>query len=192
MKVKTRIGLVMVIGAGVALMGVTAYAVVTNILAVGTISNTGVYDGPATVTVRTITFSPGDVLPWHYHPGYVFNVIKSGILTVEDGCGGEQTLTAGQAFEELDGRVHRGKNLTTEDVVVYNTFIMPDGKPTTRNIPNNERRCGPPSEVNECKDDGWMNFNHPHSFMNQGECVDYVRTRPRVVIPVPADPLSQN
>jgi quercetin dioxygenase-like cupin family protein len=157
MKVKTRRGLALAVGAGVILIGVTAYAlVVIEILAIGTISHSDLYDSSATLTVRKLTLQPGDVLPWHYHPGYVFNVVKSGILTVEDGCGGEHTLTAGQAFEELDGRVHRGKNLSSEDTVVYNTFIMPDGKPTTRNIPNNERRCGPPSEVNVCKDDGWM------------------------------------
>jgi len=66
---------------------------------------------------------------------------------------------AGQAFEEMDGRVHRAKNLSTtlgDDVVVYNTFIVPEGKPTTVNIPNNERRCGPPRDVNECKDEGWL------------------------------------
>ena len=68
--------------------------------------------------------------------------MKSGTLTVEDGCGGEGgTLIPGQAFEEMDGRVHRAKNLSqTDRVVVYNTFIVPGGKPTTRNIPNNERR----------------------------------------------------
>jgi quercetin dioxygenase-like cupin family protein len=193
MKVKARRALAILIGAGVTLIGVTAYAVVINFLQAGTISHSNLYDSSATVTVRQLTLNPMDVLPWHYHPGYVFNVIKSGTLTVEDGCGGEHTLTAGQAFEELDGRVHRGKNLsTTDDVVVYNTFIMPDGKPTTRNIPNNERRCGPPTDVNECKDNGWMNFDHPHSFANQGECVEFVRTRPRIVIPLPEDPLGQN
>ena len=83
---------------------------------------------------------PGETGAWHYHPGYAFNVVKSGTLTVEDGCGGEETLTPGQAFEEMDGRVHRAKNLSaTEDVVVYNTFIVPQGIPTTtRNIPGNE------------------------------------------------------
>jgi hypothetical protein len=144
------------------------------------------------VTVRTLTIAPGESLQWHYHPGYAFNVVKSGTLTVEDGCGGEEeALTAGQAFEEMDGRVHRAKNVSaTEPVVVYNTFIVPDGKPTTRNIPNNERRCGPPIDVDECKDDGWLMFTHPSSFINQGQCIDYVRHRPRNVIPVPEDPLA--
>ncbi len=120
------------ISVAVLLVGVTAYAAVTVILVVGIIPESALFDGPATVTVRTLTIAPGESLAWHYHPGYAYNVVKSGTLTVEDGCGGEETLTPGQAFEEMDGRVHRAKNLsTTEDVVVYNTFIVPEGKPTT-------------------------------------------------------------
>ncbi|HEV7892033.1 MAG TPA: cupin domain-containing protein [Pyrinomonadaceae bacterium] len=181
-------GFVITTGLGLVLLGVTVWAAGTNILAVGTIPHSGLFDGPATVTVRTLTIGKGEVLQWHYHPGYAFNVVKSGTLTVEDGCGGaEETLHMGDAFEELEGHVHRAKNLsTTEDVVVYNTFIMPQGRPTTVNLP--ERRCGPPSEVEECKDDGWAKFTHPHSFANQGECVQYVRHRPRLVLPVPEDP----
>jgi quercetin dioxygenase-like cupin family protein len=167
------------------LFGVIAYAATIDILAVGTIPRSEFFDGPATVTVRTLTLAPGDVLSWHYHPGYAFNVVKSGALTVEDGCGEEETITAGQAFEEVDGRVHRAKNLGTEEVLVYNTFIVPQGNPTTVNIPNNERRCGPPRSVSECTDDGWMNFTHPRSFSNQGGCIDYVNHRPQTVIPVP-------
>lgn len=192
MKFRTSRSRIIAISAALLLTAVTAYAAVTVILAVGTNPHSELFDGPATLTVRTLTISPGESLAWHYHPGYAYNVVKSGTLTVEDGCGGEETLTPGQAFEELDGRVHRARNLSaTEDVVVYNTFIVPQGKPTTRNIPNNERRCGPPINTSECKNEGWLNFSHPRSFINQGECIDYVLHRPRNVIPVPEDPLGQ-
>jgi quercetin dioxygenase-like cupin family protein len=192
MKLKTRRGAVIAISIAVLLIGATAYAATTVILAVGTNAETQLFDGPATLTVRTLTIAPGESLQWHYHPGYAYNVVKSGTLTVEDGCGGpEETLTPGQAFEEMDGRVHRAKNLSaTEPVVVYNTFIVPEGKPTTRNIPGNERRCGPPVDADECKDDGWLKFNLPSAFINQGQCIDYVRHRPRNLIPVPEDPLA--
>jgi quercetin dioxygenase-like cupin family protein len=192
MRFKTGSGRLIAISSAVLLTAVTAYAAVTVILAVGTIPQSELFDGPATVTVRTLTILPGESLAWHYHPGYAFNVVKSGTLTVEDGCGGdEETLTPGEAFEEMDGRVHRAKNLSaTEPVVVYNTFIVPQGKPTTRNIPNNERRCGPPVDVAECKDAGWVNFSHPQGFANQGECIDFVKHRPRNIIPVPQDPLQ--
>lgn len=191
MKLKTRRAMVVATSIAVLLIGVTAYAAVTVILAVGTIPESQLFDGPATVTVRTLTIAPGESLQWHYHPGYAFNVVKSGQLTVEDGCGGhDETLLPGDAFEEMDGRVHRAKNVGSEPVTVYNTFIVPQGKPTTRNIPNNERRCGPPVDVAECKDDGWSNFNHPQLFANQGECIEFVKHRPRTLIPVPEDPLQ--
>lgn len=173
------------------LISAAAYAAVTQILAVGTIAESEIFDGPATVTVRTLTIKPGETLPWHYHAGYAFNVVKSGTLTVEEGCGGEETLVAGQAFEELGGDVHRAKNLSaTEDVVVYNTFIVPQGRPTTVNIPGNEQRCGPPADVSECQGNGWVKFTFPNAFSNQGECVAFVRHRPRITLPVPVDSLQ--
>lgn len=184
MRVKTwSRGLVVAISLGVVLFAVTAYAAVTVILAVGTIPHSELFDGPATVTVRTLTIKPGEVLAWHYHPGPAYNVVKSGTLTVEDGCGGDETFTPGQAFAETNGRIHRAKNLsTTDDVVVYNTFIVPAGQPTTLNIPNNQRLCGPPANVGECKNGNWMNFTHPHTFGSEGDCILYLRNDARTFV----------
>jgi quercetin dioxygenase-like cupin family protein len=189
MKIKTQGGgLASVVAVGVVLLGVTAYASVTQMLAVGVIPHSELFGGPAEVTVRTLTIKPGEVLPWHYHPGYAFNVVKSGTLTVEDGCGGpDETLRPGDAFEELEGHVHRAKNLSaTEDLVIYNTFIVPKGKPTTINLDG--RRCGPPGDVDQCKGDGWAKFTHPRRFGNRTDCVRYVRRRPRLALHVPEDP----
>lgn len=173
-----------VVGLGVVLFfGITVYSGTTQTIysetitiAVGTIAHSELFDGPATVTVRQLTIFPGEILAWHYHPGRNYNVIKSGTLTVEDGCGGEEAFTAGQAFEDVAGRIHRAKNLGTVDVVVINTFIVPQGSPTTINTPGNQRLCGPPTNVDECKNGGWMNFTHPRTFSNKGDCVQYVRT----------------
>ena len=116
MKLKTsRRRLLLVITVSVFLLAVTVYAASTMILAVGTIPHSDLTDGPTTVTVRTLTIGPGESLAWHYHPGYAFNVVKSGALTTEDGCGGEETLNPGDAFEETEGHVHRAKNLSTTD-----------------------------------------------------------------------------
>ena len=151
-----------------------AYAATTVVVAVGTIPHSELLNGPATVTFRTISFAPGEVAAWHYHPGPLFNVVTRGTVTVEDGCGEQQSFTVGQAFEE-GGRVHRPKNLGTEDTFAYQVFIVPQGNPTTVNIPGNERRCGPPRNVSECKG-GWINFTHPRSFTNQGDCIQYINT----------------
>src|SRR5678815_554860 len=159
-----------------ALFGVTAYAAITNVLGVGNIPYSEVLDGPATVTVRTISFAPGEVGAWHYHPGPLFNVVTQGTVTVEDGCGGEKSYTVGQAFEE-GGRVHRPKNIGGVPTFAYQTFVVPLGNPTTFNIPDNQRQCGPVREVSECMDNGWRNFTFPNAFNNQGECISFIEAR---------------
>lgn len=176
---KFKIGLPIAIVLGVIAWVAIVYAQMTNVLSVGTISHSQLFNGPATVTVRTLTIKPGEAVPWHYHPGHAFNVVKSGTLTIEDGCGRVQTLSPGQGFEAIDGRVHRPTNLGDMDVVVYDTFILREGKPTTVNLA--ARRCGPPNDVNECKNDGWRKFDHPQSFINRGQCVNFVH---RHIVPI--------
>ena len=159
----------------VVLFGAVAYAATPTILGVGTNLHSQIVNGPATMTARRLTIPAGEVGGWHYHPGLITAVVTRGTVTVEDGCGGTETFTAGQAFEKNDGRVHRAVNPGTEEEEEYNMFIVPQGNPITVNIPNNQRLCGPALVVDECKDNGWMRFNHPHAFNNQGECVSFVR-----------------
>lgn len=157
---------------GLALGGVIAYAATTVIIAVGTISQSGLFSGPATVTVRHLVTPAGEVGGWHYHPGSVYNVVKRGTVVVEDGCGEEETFTAGQAFEKVDGRVHRAKGGPVESEE-YQTFIVPAGSPLA--VPLPERRCGPPRNVGECQSN-WVSFTHPRTFANQGDCIQYINT----------------
>jgi len=35
---------------------------------------------------------------------------------------------------------------------------------------------GPPANQDECKKGGWMTFNHPRTFKNQGDCIQFVNT----------------
>ena len=70
---KTR--LVLIVAVSSVALGLVAYAATTVIVAVGTIPHSDVLNGPATVTFRTISFAPGEVGQWHYHPGPVFTVV---------------------------------------------------------------------------------------------------------------------
>ncbi|MCI0419537.1 MAG: cupin domain-containing protein [Acidobacteria bacterium] len=160
----------------VVLFGIIGYAATAVIVAVGSIPHSEFFDGPATLTVRQLLIPPGEVGGWHYHPGLLFSVVKRGTVTIEDGCGQEEVFTAGQAFEQIGGRVHRAKNLGTEEVEEHNAFIVPAGSPFTVNIQNNERRCGPPRNVDQCKHGGWVSFTHPRTFSSQGDCLQYVKT----------------
>jgi quercetin dioxygenase-like cupin family protein len=167
--------LVLIVGvSAVILFGVVAYAASSTILGVGTNPQSQIINGPATMTARRLTIPPGEVGGWHYHPGLITAVVTRGTVIVEDGCGGSETFTAGQAFEKNDGRVHRAINPGTVEEEEYNMFIVPQGDPFTVNIPSNQRLCGPALKVEECKDNGWMNFNYPQAFNNQGECVSFV------------------
>jgi quercetin dioxygenase-like cupin family protein len=132
----------------------------------------GLLGGPAQLTARVLRTPVGETTgAWHYHPGYVYNVVTQGRITIEDGCGQVREYSKGQAFETSEGRVHRAYNLGSEDAIEYNMFVGPPGRPIGVNIPNNEHRCGPPSSIGECTNDGWVTFNHPAPFANQGECV---------------------
>lgn len=158
-------------------VGVGAYALTANFLvANAVVAHSEFFDGPAAMSVRELTIEPGEMTSWHYHPGVVLVAVKSGALTREVGCGGETTYTAGQAFEEFDRDVHRAKNLTSERIVVYDVFMIPEGQPHTISTPNNDRLCGPPANVGSCRNGGWSNFTFPRLFENQGDCQQFVVT----------------
>jgi quercetin dioxygenase-like cupin family protein len=159
----------------VAICTVTAYALVTSVrLAQGTIPVSELFNGPAEVTMTHITVQPGDTIPWHYHPGSVYVIVQSGTITEDGGCGSSDVFTAGQAFEEPIPRVHQVRNTGTVPAELFVTFIVPSGQPRTVNTGG--PLCGPPTSKNQCNDNGWLNFNFPRSFEDQGDCVSYVET----------------
>lgn len=162
-------------GCAVILFCVTAYALTNNLLAGGTIDSSELFNGPATIRMVQIIMNPGDTIPWHYHPGRAYGIVKSGTITEEQGCGGTEEFSAGQAFEETTQSVHQVRNLGTTQAELYVTVLVPAGNPLT--IPTGGPLCGPPTSVDQCQNDDWMNFNHPRSFSNQGDCVQYVLTR---------------
>ena len=160
---------------GVSLVAITAFAAISEVIAVGTMAHSDLFGGPATVTMRRLTITSGEVLGWHYHPGVgAYTIVMRGRLFVEDGCGGEQVFTAGQAFLEHPNRVHRGKNQDVEPTETLQTFIVPTGVPISVST---EQLCGPPAVVQDCRGNEWMKFTHPRKFRNQGDCVFYVAAR---------------
>lgn len=180
-----KAGVVAVFGIGALVAGVSVYAAIFT----GSGDHIGLWDGPATLVANDDNVTPaGFTGPWHYHPGYMYNVVKQGRVVIEDGCGGTVEYGPGDAFEKADGRVHRAVNPYAENEVEISMNINPPGRPNRVIVPAGT--CGPARSVDECKGDGWMIFNHPHSFNNQGECVAYVNNRRRVVLLVPEDPVS--
>lgn len=58
----------------------------------------------------------------------------------------------------------------TENIDAFR-FGTADGTTTF----NFEPLIGPPTDAEQCKNDGWMSFNNP-AFKNQGDCIQYVKT----------------
>ncbi|MFE7132031.1 cupin domain-containing protein [Streptomyces sp. NPDC057638] len=87
--------------------------------------------GRTDVIVSTVTIEPGGSTGWHYHVGQLLAVVTSGTLTrtLQD-CSVEVS-PAGSAFIEHAGAGHRhvGRNLGTEPVVLYLTYLLPQGSP---------------------------------------------------------------
>ena len=100
----SKLKLTLLIGGCLALVGVL-YAATPLELWTGTSDHIGLWNGPSTLTARTRSRrrSARPRCPWHYHPGYVYNVVRLGTITVEDGCGSVQSYRAGQAFETSEG-----------------------------------------------------------------------------------------
>lgn len=93
--------------------------------------------GPTRVVVRTVTIEPGGSTGWHYHLGQLIVVVKSGTLTRTLSDCSVETSTAGQSFVEPAGadHVHVGRNLGTEPVVLYLTYLLPEGSPLSVDAP---------------------------------------------------------
>lgn len=87
--------------------------------------------GPSDVVVRRIVIDPGGSTGWHYHPGELIAVVNKGTLTRTLQDCSVQTDAAGQAFVEPGGAQHRhiGRNLGTEPVELYVTYVIPAGAP---------------------------------------------------------------
>jgi hypothetical protein len=56
-------------------------------------------------------------------------------------------------------------------VVAYIPFLT-----STTGTPCAPPPIGPPTNANQCKNDGWKTFNAPRTFKNQGDCIQYVNT----------------
>ena len=158
----------------VTLLGITAYAMTSTPLAKGTIDFYTPFAGPADVRMSKGTLEPGENTGWHLHPGLLYVVVTKGTLTFESGCGEVRTYPTGAAFTEQETDVHRAINYGTDQLEFFTTGIRPAGSPGRINFDG--PRCGPPTSKDQCKDGGWMTFNFPRSFENQGDCVSFVET----------------
>jgi quercetin dioxygenase-like cupin family protein len=85
--------------------------------------------GRTEFVVQQITIQPGGSTGWHYHPGTVLAVVRTGAITRVDSHCRAVTYSAGESLVEPGGahHVHLGRNLGTEPVELYLTYLDPVG-----------------------------------------------------------------
>jgi quercetin dioxygenase-like cupin family protein len=94
------------------------------------------------VTVQEAVFHPGDVVPFHTHPGVVLIAVKQGALTRIDGDCEVEVNRAGTAFVEAGLEPIRVENRGSENAVIYVTYLQPVGSPRIVQLaPDQAPRC---------------------------------------------------
>jgi quercetin dioxygenase-like cupin family protein len=83
--------------------------------------------GPSDALVADLIFQPGGETGWHYHPGPVVVVIKSGALTETHSDGCVTVHPQGSVFYEMKDEIHNATNQTGGVTEVYATFLFPAG-----------------------------------------------------------------
>jgi len=85
------------------------------------------------IAVTNIAVAPGGHSGWHFHPGPVLVIVKTGAITFYHGNDPTCTGTrhpAGTAFIEHDGAVGIARNEEAGETTVVATFFVPAGGPT--------------------------------------------------------------
>ncbi len=81
------------------------------------------------VIITHFALPPGHVGGRHFHPGPVFVYVLEGALTIETG-GKNQTISAGELYQEPLRQEMQARNLSTTDGVKFVVFLVGDaGKP---------------------------------------------------------------
>ena len=95
-----------------------------------TVSVDGGRDG-VQVDIREIRIAPGASTGEHCHYGQIVGVVKEGTLSVysDSFSGGVRVFEAGDSVIEGAGYRHEGRNEGSTDVVLWATYITPEGEP---------------------------------------------------------------
>lgn len=96
-------------------------------------------EGPASVTYRKITIEPGGGTGEHCHYGQLIAVVAEGTFTHYAPIypEGVHVYEAGESIIEGSSYIHEGRNEGTEDVVLWVTYVTPEGKPLAETVLTN-------------------------------------------------------
>lgn len=88
------------------------------------------------VTFREITITPGATTGVHCHYGQLIAVVQEGALThyADMYPGGVHVYNTGDSIIEGAGYPHEGRNEGSTNVVLWVTYIIPEGKPLAETV----------------------------------------------------------
>jgi quercetin dioxygenase-like cupin family protein len=99
--------------------------------------------GPADVVLQKFVLAPGGQSGWHLHPGPAVVTVKSGEFTLDQYDCSSATYSPGEVAVERTEAVHRVRNLGTEDLEFWVTFLdIPVGSPQRLEPENDPRNPG--------------------------------------------------
>jgi quercetin dioxygenase-like cupin family protein len=85
------------------------------------------------IATATVTFDPLGQSGWHSHPGVVLVTVTSGTVTFYQADCSFIVYPAGSSFVESNGATGLARNeSSTDNAVVYVTYIVPAGAPALR------------------------------------------------------------
>ncbi len=90
------------------------------------------------IVVANIAVAPGGHSGWHFHPGPVLVVVKTGTITFymgDDPTCSPHVHPAGTTFFENGGMVGIARNEGTVEATTVVTFFVPAGSPTRIDAP---------------------------------------------------------
>ncbi|MBX7448137.1 cupin domain-containing protein [Mycolicibacterium sp. 3033] len=88
--------------------------------------------GGSHYVAKLLTIAPGGSTGWHFHPGNVFGVVRSGTLThYRADCTVDGVYPAGSTITEESGPgyVHEGRNEGPEPLVMWVLYANPADPP---------------------------------------------------------------
>ncbi len=88
-------------------------------------------EGEAKITVLKIEIEPGVETGWHYHPVPSFAYILQGKLEISLEDGSKITASAGEAVAEVTNRIHNGKNIGDDTLILVVFYTGIDGSQLT-------------------------------------------------------------
>ncbi|MVU78096.1 cupin [Nocardia sp. ET3-3] len=88
--------------------------------------------------LREITIAPGGSTGWHFHDGFVYGVVRSGVLShYKADCALDGVYHAGESLVEnaSPDYVHIGRNSGSEPLVLDVLYTLPSHSPLSEDAP---------------------------------------------------------